>query len=209
MDRDFADAHDATNPSQLYIPPKRTILEPKKWSDYRVSAVAGSYAYALNLPSAGMKTPGFLNQNTVVEPNPSEITYEMIYALMTRDGALNIPADCIPQNGEHIIALRFGKGFDKGNLEKAGILPMRRDGDGVYSYSHDFNCISCNYKKPATNLDLSGAPINNPETAEFEGIESFGGYWAFPFKGVPFKPAVGIPAELGFGNYPMPDDPKF
>ena len=205
MNNRFETAASAPQP-HTYTPAEQTQFDPEKWSDARVCAVTGSYAYALDLPAIGMKMPGSLRSRLVSEPKLDGISENSIHEHLSYDGAIDIPPACLPKDGSSVLAVRYGEKFDNG---QPGMLILRRDGSGLWSYKHEFGYMACGRRRKILDSDFSGAPITNPETADFKGLDQFAGYWAFPYAGVPFFSSVNIPAELDFGDFPAPEDSLF
>lgn len=146
---------------------------------------------------------GTLNRPVLLESNFFDTS--ALHDSLEYDGAINIPAACVPRDNSSIFTVRFGQHFEN---DQPGLLILRRDENGLYSYKHFFGYIACGQRQQILNIDFSGKPITDPEKADFAGLDQFGGYWAIPYDGIPYKPAVNIDLSLGFGK-PQPAPQPF
>ena len=122
------------------------VYDPAKWNDGGTHEYGNNcYNYGCDLRLDNFAQPGNLTTGTV--PADAQCTTIMPRALT--DGLIPcIDGRCHPCH--HRVALVMAPGWD--------YHWFRQDADGMWSHKpgHD----------PATNLDFSGNPISNPETAD-------------------------------------------
>lgn len=189
---------------RLYIPPAVTSYSPEAWKDHRISGTTGSYAYGLDLPQIGMCLPGRLARPGIMDDSeellPGFYSQSGFESLFLADGFYPVDRFCLPRDNSPALAVRFGRNFED---RPYSFLILRRDGDGRWSYKHDFGYRACGQYKQILNVDFSGNPISDPETADFRELSEFGGYYTVPFAGVPYAPRVVIAPELSQKRAPL------
>jgi len=161
--------------------PYSPSYEPSLWNSPPIQTSTNCYAYTANNPYGHPANP--LNDPNNFKPQPgvqcghpfTEATCKAVGTAAQCDGMIPAPNPPVPRVGYYPVALVMDPGVD--------YHWYRQDSNGFWSHKpgHDL----------ATNVDASGNPITNPETANRDysstsgvNYSQFCGYYYVPQTGI-------------------------
>lgn len=172
------------NPDAYVVyPDSHTDFEPHLWTGDEMAHMTGGYAYACNCPEMGLILPGdLITQNDIfINDRPTVDNFQF---MLRCDGFHTLPPLCVPDDNSHIMALRYGRDPVTHRIE---CIVLRRDRNKLWSYKRHQKKMGCRRELKPRNVDFTGQPITNPETADFGSLKNFGGYASIPYAGVPMR----------------------
>ena len=153
--------------------PYSPSYEPSLWNSPPIQTSTNCYAYAANNPyghPAGKPQPGEQCGHPA-----TDTTCPNVGTAAQCDGMIPAPNPPVPRAGYYPVALVMDPGVD--------YHWYRQDSNGFWSHKPG--------NKPATNVDASGNPITNPETANRDysstsgvNYSQFCGYYYVPQTGI-------------------------
>lgn len=163
------------------LPSLRMSFNQEAWLRSRCCLETNCYAYALNAPETGPAIPGFLKQEGYRYITDFKINGPDIRKRLIQDGLRPIFEDEAQSGDCHAIALVLSEGND--------FHFYRRDNDtGLWSHKRG--------RRLPENTDEDGKPIEDPRHASGLIYKEFGGFFAIPAEGIPFRPRIEVPADI-------------